>query len=82
MSTTSSSLPWDQSRADPGLSHRVFFSDHVTTPSTFAVLTDAVCPPENRDRLACDTGQERAAVVIGFDTVTTALELSKTMIRQ
>ena len=65
MSTTSSSLLWDQSRADPGLSH------------PFAVLTDALCPPENRDRLACDAGQGRTTVVVGFDTVTTALELSE-----
>ena len=77
MSTESSSLLWDQSRADPGLSHSVFLSDHGTTPSTFAVLTDAVCSPENRDRLACDAGQERTTVVVGFDTVTTALELSE-----
>ena len=77
MSAASSSLLCDQSRADTGLSHRMFFSDHVATPSTFAVLTDAVCPPENRDRLACDAGQGRTTVVVGFDTVTTALELTE-----
>ena len=77
MSTASSSLLCDQSRDVPGLQHRVFLSDHVTTPSTFAVLTGALCPSENRDRLACDAGQERTAVVLGFDTVTTALELTE-----